>query len=761
MYQKGKHDWKRKYLRNLTLDIHIGDQAPEFLGKLDPDELVEMLKLGNINIIYLYSKSHWGLNLYECKVGPKHPALGDKDFFDSTLKKCKENGIKVICYYSLGYDEYWLDRNKNDAMKDPVGQGLEIVPVFGTTGLWRFVCINSPYRDYALAQIREITEKYRFDAFYMDILGSPYGCRCCHCKKQFRKATGREIPQNNDWKNPVMKQYARWAEDAWTDFLKEATDLIHKKRPDVPVSHNMCLAQFMWGLNISDTGDVNDFLTIEAHQEMTGWGTASFNPKILRAAGNGKQFDIYINRFTAFWDWTLKPKVQFLAEAFTVTAHGGAVSVIDHINPDGTLEPAVYKAIGDVFGEIEKREEWLFNARPVNYAAVHFSLRNRMLAGYPTPEIFFEPVCGAFQMLTEEHVPFEFVFDKHLTEEILSNYELLIMPCAVALDDSEAAAIGKYVENGGVLVCCDTVGTLDGRGRKRRNGTALGRVLGLDFEGCFDRTTYFRLDEEGRKPRETVPSLPLVSTVRTAKVKLAPGAAERVQLRGKIIESYRLDPKRIKWVTHGLSPAKNETDRPVMAIGSYGKGRFAYFAGNPFGSYGKNSFNDHRAMFMDVYKEVTKNRRPPVETNAPSCVETVLNRQDAENRWIIHFINFQPETGRPVFMYQSAEFPMKNIPSHPFLLWVAQQIRKETEPLFNRLIDLVQYPGYEPPHVIKEIIPVHNIEVKIRMPKNKRVKTAYLAPSMEPIKWVKKNGALCFLLEKIEINSILVLEFMK
>jgi hypothetical protein len=71
----------------------------------------------------------------------------------------------------------------------------------------------------------------------------------------------------------------------------------------------------------------------------------------------------------------------------------------------------------------------------------------------------------------------------------------------------------------------------------------------------------------------------------------------------------------------------------------------------------------------------------------------------------------------------------------------------------------VRYPGYEPPHVIKEIIPVHDVEVKVRIPGNKKIKSAYIAPGRKPIKRKEKAEAYCFVFDKIEINSILALEF--
>lgn len=59
--------------------------------------------------------------------------------------------------------------------------------------------------------------------------------------------------------------------------------------------------------------------------------------------------------------------------------------------------------------------------------------------------------------------------------------------------------------------------------------------------------------------------------------------------------------------------------------------------------------------------------------------------------------------------------------------------------------------------VIEDIVPVHNVSVRLRLPK--AIKRAYLAPQREEIPFVQKDGAVEFKVEEVCCHQMVVLEY--
>ena len=93
------------YRRNL-LDMHIDDWNPEFLSKVNVDEYVEALKAAGVQAAMVKGRPHTGLANYPTKVGRMHKGLKGYDYFGEMVKKCHENGIAVIAYFSQIFDNW-------------------------------------------------------------------------------------------------------------------------------------------------------------------------------------------------------------------------------------------------------------------------------------------------------------------------------------------------------------------------------------------------------------------------------------------------------------------------------------------------------------------------------------------------------------------------------------------------------------------------------------------------------------------------------
>ena len=95
------------------------------------------------------------------------------------------------------------------------------------------LCLLGPYGDFFIDVLAEILTKYpAVDAFSFD--GLHYGgvCYCQHCRDNYRKAAGAEIPKT-DMNDPAFRRYQHWADRRMEDLVRRMQDRLKRIKPDV------------------------------------------------------------------------------------------------------------------------------------------------------------------------------------------------------------------------------------------------------------------------------------------------------------------------------------------------------------------------------------------------------------------------------------------------------------------------------------------------------------------------------------------------
>ena len=64
----------------------------------------------------------------------------------------------------------------------------------------------------------------------------------------------------------------------------------------------------------------------------------------------------------------------------------------------------------------------------------------------------------------------------------------------------------------------------------------------------------------------------------------------------------------------------------------------------------------------------------------------------------------------------------------------------------------------QPPHIIKEVLPVFDIALHYRTPANTSLKNIYLAPETKTPKTVNKDGELIVRIPRLDYHTMVVLE---
>ena len=170
--------YQTKFRRNLV-DMHIEDWNEEFLSQFDPETYVENLKRGHINAPMLYLQSHVGLCYWPTRSGKMHNAfIGCEDKMKRVEQLCHQNGMAVIAYYSLIYNNWAHEKHPDWRIVDLAGRDTR-----SDGGRYGQCCPNNmEYRAFTETQIRELCEYFDFEGIFYDMLFWTKICVCPSCR---------------------------------------------------------------------------------------------------------------------------------------------------------------------------------------------------------------------------------------------------------------------------------------------------------------------------------------------------------------------------------------------------------------------------------------------------------------------------------------------------------------------------------------------------------------------------------------------------
>ena len=211
----------------MFFDFHTMKQCPEVGHKFNPEEFASTLESAGVDFIGFHAKCNQGFSYYDTKIGTRHPSLPEKfDLFGETVQACNRHGIQVSAYLNCGLSNEiavqhpeWCQIGENNQIYHPEVMASQVTPYM------RLMCINSPYRDYFLAQVEEIVEKYPVAGFLFDSFNA-FSCVCPHCIRGMREA-GMDFTNPEDVKKFAYMSAVRMAEDISALLRSRNPELLH------------------------------------------------------------------------------------------------------------------------------------------------------------------------------------------------------------------------------------------------------------------------------------------------------------------------------------------------------------------------------------------------------------------------------------------------------------------------------------------------------------------------------------------------------
>ena len=555
--------WYTNSYRRHLCDMHIDDWNEDFLSKFSPEEYFENLKKANIQSAMISFQSHVGLCTYPTKSGKMHNGfVGKEDAIKRLVEMCRENGITVIGYYSLDFNNWAHDEHPEWRMVDESGRsGREIGAVQElecagkAPNRYGLCCPNNmEYRAFVAEQIKEIAEYFEFDGMFYDMTFWPQYCCCDACRERWAREVGGELPMVEDWNDPAWLLHTEKRRQWIGEFAQFAADEVRKWKPNVSVEHNVAYA----GLPRAKRALAEEVLASTDYAGGDLYGdiySCSFVCKFYRNVTNNQPFENMVSRcYPTLSSHTLTKSDDALTSAImTTAAHHGATLFIDAIDPVGTLDSRVYDKLGKVFAEHKKYEKY-FVGDLIEDIGLYYSLRSKFNS-YDEKYCNHNAVVNTVRSMIKNNVLCGVTGSFHP----LDGYQILMASELTEVDAKDYERIIEYVREGGQLYLsgsdCHSLlkeffgATVTGRTKERKVYIA----PNVKAKGSFD---YFN----EKYPMPFSGTAPIVEGI----------GEEKVIATVKLPYTHQ---ETVKFASIHSNPPGYETEIPAMAVTEYGKGK--------------------------------------------------------------------------------------------------------------------------------------------------------------------------------------------
>jgi hypothetical protein len=567
-----------------------------------------------------------------------HPGLGF-DLLGAQIEALHAAGIAAVAYVTIGWDDLAGERHPDWVIVGKDGRPDARAP--GTApsiagGLspdddpmaprWTMLDPSTGYGDYVCDQVRELCGRYPIDGLWFDIClpvpnYSSWG--------RSRMAAAGVDPADD----AAVAAFARANELA---YLERVSDLVRELRPGAEIFFNGTTDAAM-----GETIRFQTHLDIESLATSPGlWGYLHYPIAARQARTYGLPFLGMTGRFHKSWaDFGgLKSFDQLDYEVSTILAAGGGVFVGDQLQPSGTLDPAVYRLIGRVFGKVERLEPWLAGAVSTAEVAIVSDPRPASFGGHPA--IVQNPeVEGAAQMFLEGGIQFD-VVDPGAD---LAAYRLVVLPDGIAIGEGLRAGLAAHLARGGSLLVSSTAG-LDPAGRFALDS------IPVDYVGpAPTMPAYLRVDAALAGGTELAADYDYVLYDRASMVRAREGAGTHGSLSAGLFDRT---PEH--FFSHAQAPVGErlggDAGAPLVVFG----GNVTYLAAPLFRAYRDHDYWVYRDVVMAAVRRLLPD--PLVRFDGPPWIEVSVLRQppadgtrSRRERLVVHLVAYHPRrTVQPV-----------------------------------------------------------------------------------------------------------------
>ncbi|MBI3414468.1 MAG: beta-galactosidase trimerization domain-containing protein [Verrucomicrobia bacterium] len=598
-------------------------------GKFDPRFWLDYFKRTKSDAVCL---SAGGCVAYYPTTVPFHHRsawLGERDVFGELVAGCRKLGMVVIART----DPHATYDDAQQAHPEWIAVEADGKPRrhWASPEMW-VTCALGPYNfEFMTGVKREIMSRYRVDGIFINRWDGSGQCFCEHCRKNFKEATGHELPRTSDPQNPARRAYILWRQqrlfELWQLWDREVR----------AINPNSCVIPNTGGgatssLDMTRIGELAPTLIADrqARRGVTVPWANGKNAKEFRATMGRKPIvGIFSVGLEEPYRW--KDSVQNAAE-FQLWAADG---VANDLRPwftkfSGTLHDERWlKPIEQLYRRYASWEKYLRNERPLARVAIVYSQQTGWFHGGRIED----HIDGWYQALIEARVPFEMVHDRLLDAGRLAAFQTLILPNTAALSAAQCNQLRAFVERGGSLIATHETSLCDEWGARRKN-FGLADLFGADFAGRTEarmQNAYLRL-EHGSNPRH-----PLLRGLEDAPRIIHGVSRVEVTPRGKFANApLTLIPSYPDLPMEKVFPRVEKTDVAQVFLRQAGNGRVIYFPWDIDRTFWEVLCVDHFKLLRNSVEWAT-NEAPVAEVTGPGVLDVTVWRQ--KHSMTVHLVN--------------------------------------------------------------------------------------------------------------------------
>lgn len=603
--------------RQIHLDFHTSPHIEGIGEDFDPKVFGETLERARVDSITCFARCHHGYIYFDTKKFPerKHPHL-KRNLLKEQIEVCHRHNIRVPIYVTVQWDHYTAEEHPEWLVVDEKG-APKGTPLY-EAGFYRTLCVNSPYLDFLKSHVQEILETLPVDGLFFDIV-SPQDCSCRFCREGMAKLG--LTPSDAS----VRKQFGL---DSINKFKVEMTQFVRTYDKDCSIFYNA-------GHIAPRHRSVADAYT---HFELEslpsgGWGYSHFPITMGFARNLGLDCLGMTGKFHTTWGdfHSFKNQHALEFECFRMLALNAKCSVGDQLHPSGQICQATYDLIGSVYSEVEKKEPWCTDAKPLADIGI---LTPEEFHGEITP-----PLRGLTRMLGESSQQFEILDSR----SDFSPYKVIILPDEIPCSSSLTEKVEHYVQTGGKLLASYRSGL-------NEKGDAFSlNSLGVRLKGEAPYSPDFILPG-----KSLAKNLKLTEHVMYLKAMEVEAAQDKEILADVVVPYFNRTYRH--FCSHRHTPSSGRKSYP----GIVRSGNCIYFAHPIFRQYDQNAPLWCKTLFLNALEMLLPNAL--VKHDGPSTLLVSINEQPQQRRYVLHLLHYIPERRSQSIDTIEDIIPLYNVP---------------------------------------------------------------------------------------------------
>ncbi len=634
--------------------------------------------------------------------------LGDRDTFGDLVKGCRELGMNVIGRtdpHGVHQDVY--DAHPDWIMVDATGKKVRH---WSDPDFW-VTCPLGPYNFEFMTRVtEEIVTLYSVDGIFSNRWAGSGMCYCEHCQQNFREFAHLDLPRTRDPQNPARREYILWRQGRLFELWRLWDARIKAINPNAAYIANAgggALSE----LDMTVVGQLAPTLFADRqarHGLAPPWENGKNGKEYRATLGRKAIAGIFSVGLEDEYRW--KDSVQNGAEIRLWVADGLAQGLRPWFTKFNAkpIDKRWMPVVEEIYKWHYASEKYLRNIDPVASVGLVYSQQTATFYGGEKAHAKVEdPALGLYQALVEARIPFEMVHDRLLGPEHLGSFRTLILPNIAALSSKQCDQLEAFVTRGGSIVATYETSLYDEWGVQRKD-FGLASLFGASFTGKTEGpmlNSYLTLEKDPATGRfhplltgfeDATRIINGVNRVRVASTD-APGAVASPLT---VVPSYPDLPM------EEVFPRPAKTVEPGVYLREVGRGRVVYFPWDIDRTFWEVLDVDHGKLLRNAVLWANREPQPVTVEGAGLLDLSVWTQKDSMT---VHLVNL----------------------SNPMMM----------------------------KGPVREILPVGQQRVRVRVPEGKRIQKAHLLVAKSEVPHRERDGFVELTVPSIAVHEVVALDY--